>query len=169
MIESLKEILSQSDFGLESLLPDLSGLEGLLSTVVRWAVIFGPVCLLGMGLWLFLAAPKEANHKAGYRFWYGMASLESWQFTQRLAGILWSLLGLVLTVVMVILAAGFSKQGLEELFLDAVKALLWQIGSLVVTCLIIDLTVIVCYDFKGIYRFRKPKESPRKKQENNQQ
>jgi hypothetical protein len=158
MIDSLKNMLSDSDFGLEELLPDLSGLEALLTTVLRWAVVLGPLCLLGMGLWLFLAAPKEANHKAGYRTFWGMSSVESWQFTQRLAGGVWSVLGLVLTIVMAIQSAGYSSRTGEELFTAAVVALLWQIGLVFGSCIVINLTVFVCFDRKGIFRFGKPKK-----------
>lgn len=157
MIDSLKNLLSESDFGLDSLLPDLSGLEGLLTTILRWAVIIGPLCLLGMGLWLFLAAPKEANHSAGYRFYWGMSSVEAWQFTQRLAGIVWSALGLVLTVVMVILSAGYSQRSGEDLFAAAIVAILWQLGLLLFSCLGINVTVLVCFDRKGNFRFSKNK------------
>ncbi len=88
-------------------LDDISGLvpplDSFLGSVGLWVSIFvliGPLMLLGLGVWYLAAPPREANHKAGFRTYYGMGSVEAWQYTQRLAGTLWCGLGGALTVIM---------------------------------------------------------------------
>ena len=79
-----------------SLLPDLNQALTDLVPVIRYAVLLAPAVLLVMGLVYLFLAPKEANHTLGFRCWWGMSSVEVWQFTQKLAGITWTALGLVL-------------------------------------------------------------------------
>ena len=81
-----------------SKLPSLESLLGKLDLLVRVLVMAGPLALLGLGLYYFLLPPKEANHSAGYRFRYGMRKVKVWKFMQRIAGMVYSLVGLVLTV-----------------------------------------------------------------------
>ena len=155
-MDFIKSLLS--DFDISSLLPKLDSLLSKVELLARIVVMAGPVILLVLGLWYLLLPPKEANYAVGYRFFWGMSSVESWQFTQRLAGGVWSVLGLVLTIVMAIQSAGYSSRTGEELFTAAVVALLWQIGLVFGSCIVINLTVFVCYDRKGIFRFGKPKK-----------
>ena len=93
-----------------SLLPELDTLIGKLALVARIAVLIGPVMLLVMGLLYFFASPKEANYHFGYRCYYGMGSVQAWQFTQHLAGIVWGALGLILGIVMLVVK--FKKYNL---------------------------------------------------------
>ena len=57
-------------------------------------IAIGPVVMLALGLAYLFLAPKEANYYFGYRTYFGMGSVHSWRFTQRLSGIVLSLLGL---------------------------------------------------------------------------
>lgn len=138
-----------------SLLPAAQNVLGWIDVLARLAVLVGPVLILGFGLLFLLTPPKEANHSAGYRFWWGMASLEAWKFTQRLAGIVWFVLGLVLLVVMSILCIGFGQ--LEQMVAlgNSMICILWQIGALVVACIAIDIAVVCVFDRKGFRRRRK--------------
>lgn len=137
------------ELNLDALIPELDSLLGWVGFLVRILVMAGPLCLLGLGLYEFLAAPPEANHSAGYRFHYGMAKVESWQFMQKLAGTVLGLLGLVLTIVMACCCAAMGSLPLPELAMRAVALLLWQIGLLVVAVVGINVTVIVVFDSEG--------------------
>ena len=139
-------------FELENFLPELDSLLGWVETLLRIAVMAGPLMLLGFGLVYLLAPPKEANHSAGYRFWWGMASLEAWQFTQRTAGIGWTALGTVLTIVMAVLCNGFRGMEAMDMAWLAVKCIGWQIGLTVLCCLTIDVLVIIAFDRYGYRR-----------------
>ena len=88
------------DLDLVSMLPSMESLMDKADLLLRIFVMAGPLALLGLGLYYFLLPPKEANHAAGYRFRYGMSKVGVWRFMQNLAGIIYSSVGLMLTVVM---------------------------------------------------------------------
>ena len=64
--------------------------------------------LLVLGLAYLFLSPREANYYFGYRCYYGMGSIQAWRFTQRIAGMILGGLGLVLTVIMFLVSAGFG-------------------------------------------------------------
>ena len=140
------------DMDLAKILPPSDKMVELILSVLRFAVMIGPLVLLGFGLIYLFAAPKEANHSLGYRFWWGMASLEAWTFTQKVAGIGWSALGMILTVVMSIIGSTFSKKPLLDAAFLTWKCLLWQFGLIVAACLAIDVIVMVHFDRDGFRR-----------------
>ena len=112
-IESLKEMMDAFDPA--SLLPQLDSIFDKVELVCRIAVMAGPVVLLIMGLVYLFFTPKEANHYIGYRCYYGMGSVEAWRFTQRLAGLVFGGLGLILTAVMLFVTRGFVDMASMDL------------------------------------------------------
>lgn len=148
-MEALKE-LENLDLG--ALLPDLTTLMGWVEMVLRLCVMAAPLLLLGFGLVFLLAPPKEANYGLGYRFWWGMASLQAWQFTQRIAGMVWSALGAVLTIVMALLCTGLRDLEPMDMAWQAGVYVLWEIGLTVLACIVIDVIVISQFDRHGYRR-----------------
>ena len=106
-IASIKSVMD--GFDPASLLPDLSKVFGSLVGVCRVAVMIGPVIALILGLAYLFLAPKEANYYFGYRCYFGMGSVRAWRFTQRIAGMILGGLGLILTVIMAIVTAGYGS------------------------------------------------------------
>lgn len=153
MKEFIKSLLS--DFDPTAFLPDLEAMFAWLEMAMRIAVLAGPLCLLGFGLWYLLAPAKEANHSVGYRFWWGMSSVEVWQFTQRLAGLVWTAVGLGMTIYMAIVCNGYRDLPREDMILSAMSLLVWELGIIVASILIINFTVIILFDHKGYRRKRK--------------
>ena len=145
-------------FDLEKFLPELNTLFGWLELLLRICVMAGPVLLLGFGLLFLLKPPKEANYSVGYRFYWGMSSLEAWKFTQRLAGIAWSALGAVLLIVMALICNGFRDMQLPDMTWAAVKCLGWEIGLTVAACIIVDALVVLAFDRQGYRREKMIKE-----------
>ena len=154
-MESIKELMD--GFDPASLLPDLSGLPGSLETVCRWAVMIGPVVLLVMGLLYLFLAPREANYYFGYRTYFGMGSVHAWRFTQRLAGVVLGGLGMVLTVIMFIVSAGFGKLEVMDMVWKAVTCLIWQAVLALLANVGIGLAAFALFDRKGEYRKGKKK------------
>ena len=111
-VEDLKGLMD--GFEPANLLPELDGILASLSQVARIAVLVGPIALLVLGLGYLLLSPKEANYIFGYRCTFGMGSVDAWRFTQRLAGIIWALLGLVLTLVMFSLTGDFAEGDISQ-------------------------------------------------------
>lgn len=146
-IENIKQIMD--DLDLTKLFPDIHSVVGFVYFLGRFAVMIGPLIMLGLGLHYYLLAPREANHSVGYRFRWGMGSVEAWQFTQRLAGIVWSVLGLLLTITMAILTGPFAKMEPTDMLWRAVVLILWEIGLIAGSCISIDIVVFSRYDAKG--------------------
>ena len=161
-IESFKELMD--GFDPAALLPDLSTVLGRVELIARIAVVLGPIVLLVLGLAYLFLSPREANHYFGYRCYFGMGSVEAWRFSQRLAGMVWTALGLVLTVVMVIISTGFKGKEAMDMATSAVWCLVWQVALVAVSVLVINFVVMLRFDRNGDYRTDAPREkAPREK------
>lgn len=156
-IESLKTLLE--DFDPAAFLPDLTSLFGKIELILRFLVVTGPVVMLVMGLVYFFLSPKEANHTFGYRTWFGMGSVEAWNFTQKLAGLVWGGLGLILTVVMLLIVNRYRLMDMESMLWSAVRCLLWEAGLALAALLGVNITVTVLFDWNGYRRGQKPEET----------
>lgn len=149
-LESLKAIFEE--FDLEAFLPKVDSVLGWVETLLRLCVMAGPLLLLGFGLLYLVAPPKEANYSLGYRFWWSMASLDVWTFTHKLVGVLWTVLGLVLTVVMAVMCNAFRRMETMDMVWSAVKCLCWELVLVLAVCLSANIVIVVCYDRKGFRR-----------------
>lgn len=152
-IEDLKGLMDAFDPA--SLLPELDSIMGWIELVMRVAVMVGPIVLLVMGLIYLLVSPKEANYYLGYRCYFGMGSVAAWRFSQRLAGIIWTLLGLVLTAWMFFASGSFRGMDTMDMVWKAVRCMLWEAGLTAVSCLFINTIVAMNYNTKGELRRRK--------------
>lgn len=151
--ESFEDIkVLMDNFDPAVLLPDLSTVVGTVEFLTRLAVVAGPIVLLTLGILYFLLSPKEANYHFGYRCFFGMGSQEAWRFTQRFAGIVWAVLGLILTIVMTVITGGFAGKPVMDIVSSGFTCLLWEIGLTVLSCLVINLTVMFRFDRNGLPR-----------------
>ena len=150
--DSIKQMMD--NFDPAALLPELDSVTGLVVSIARFAVVAGPIVLLALGLAYLLIAPKEANYSFGYRCYHGMGSVESWRYTQRIAGLIWGLLGLVLTVVMLFSTMGYGGKTVMEVIDAAVTSLIWELVLTALSCLVINGLVIFHFDSKGRLRRR---------------
>ena len=107
-MEKITAFFDGMDF--TKLVPEMDSLLDILLKVCKLSIIVGPIVMLAFGLMYFFIPPKEANHSVGFRTYFGMGSVEAWRFTQKLAGIAWGALGLILTVVMFIIRAGYAEK-----------------------------------------------------------
>ena len=156
IIEKMKQLVNEFDFA--NFIPEVDSILGWVETLVRFFVMAAPICILVFGLFFLFLPPKEANHRAGYRTYFGMGSVEAWRFTQFLAGIVWSALGLILTIVMVLVINGFREMDAMEMVNRAIVCVLWEIGSIALCCLGINITTLVIFDRKGTRRSTKNKK-----------
>ena len=146
-LDGLKTLFE--DFDPAALLPKLDTMIGKMELVMRIAVVIGPVILLVLGLIYFFAPPKEANHYFGYRCYFGMGSVDAWRFTQRLAGMVWTVLGLILAIVMLIISSGFGGKEIMDMLWMAVKCMIWETVLTAIACLGINTIVTLKFDAKG--------------------
>ena len=153
IIEQMKQLVNE--FDLAKFIPEVDSILGWIETLVRLFVMAAPIIILVFGLFFLFLPPKEANHSAGYRTYFGMGSVDAWRFTQFLAGVVWSALGLILTVVMLLVINGYRDMEIVDMVNSAIVCLLWEIGSIVVCCLGINITAMVVFDRKGNRRTKK--------------
>ena len=158
LIEKLVDLVN--NFDPVSYLPDIHSIVGWVEILMRLCVLAAPVIMLVFGLCYLFLPPKEANHEAGYRFYFGMGSVEAWRFTQKLAGIVWSALGLVLGLVMFLISGSFGKMDGMQMLDKAVVCILWEIGLIILACMAINIVLIIRYDRHG--NLRKEKRLERK-------
>ncbi len=151
--EAVKALMD--NFDPASLLPDLSTVFGWMELACRVAVLVGPILLAVMGLAYLFFSPKEANYYFGYRTYYGMGSVEAWRFTQRFAGIVLGVLGLVLTGVMILVSGGFAGMEVMDMVWKALKCLGIEAVLALVANILITVVTALRFDRRGEYRNRK--------------
>ena len=135
-----------------SLLPDLDTIIGKITFVARIAVLVGPALLVVMGLVYIFASPKEANYTLGYRCYFGMGSVQAWQFTQKLAGMILGALGLILGIVMLLVSGSFAAMETMDLLWRAVWCMVWEAGLTAAACIGVNTAVMLRFDSQGNLR-----------------
>ena len=87
---------------LDAIIPELGNLMSDIRFWLGAVMVLGPLFALLLGGYYLYLAPKEANHKAGYRTYFGMGSVEAWHYTQKLAGQVFLIAGGVMAVVAIV-------------------------------------------------------------------
>lgn len=131
------------------LVPDLTKLAGLMKTIATVCMLLGPVIMLILGLIYYFYPPKEANRKFGFRTYFGMGSVEAWRFTQKIAGMVFGILGLLLTVIMAVLCLRFKNQDAMTMMSTAGKSLIAQLVLLIAAYIGVSVTSAVFFDKNG--------------------
>lgn len=149
-MSKITELLDSLDIA--KLIPDLEGLLNKVPAICVLAVMIGPLLLLALGLLYLFAPPKEANHKAGFRTYFGMGSVQAWRFTQRVAGMTLGGLGLILTVVMGIICLSFGRLEMIPLLERAMTCLIWEVILAAVAYFAVVILVTVLFDKNGYRR-----------------
>ena len=150
MVDFLKSLMS--DFDPTMLLPDLWAIFDKLDVALRILVLAGPLCLLGLGLLYLLAPPSEANHIFGYRHFWGMSSVDAWQFTQKTAGFVWTGLGAVMTVAMAFICNSYRDMAWEAMLFSALISVIVELLFVIASTFLINALVILHFDRKGVRR-----------------
>ena len=151
MMDFIKQLLGDG-FDPTALLPDLRAIFDKLDVALRVVVLAGPLCLLGLGLLYLLAPPAEANHVFGYRHFWGMSSVEAWQFTQKTAGLVWTGLGLGMTVAMSFICNSYRDMAWEAMLFSALISVVAELLLVFLSTLLINALVILHFDRKGTRR-----------------
>ena len=149
-MDALKALFS--DFDLAAFLPDLDHFMGWVELGLRISVMAGPLLILFFGLLYLISPPKEANHFLGFRFHWGMASLDAWQFTQHWAGLIWSGLGVLLTIVMALICNGFRRVDAMTMAWTAVGCLIAELILIGGSCIAVFVIVWRTFDRDGFRR-----------------
>ena len=132
------------DLDLSKFVPEMPAFLGGLRALLVLAILIGPILLVTLGAMYLLRPAPEANFKYGFRTYFGMGSIEAWQFSQKIAGLAFGGLGAILLLVMFIVVLTFFKKDLFQIANTAIVCLIWQ----AVLALIARITVgILCWKF----------------------
>ncbi len=140
---------------LDALIPNLENLLGDVRSWLGIAMIIGPVIFIGMGLFYYFLAPPEANHKLGYRTYFGMGSVSAWKYTQKLAGLVWGGVGIVLALVAIIGCVIMVGQELPKATSTSLTILIIEAVAAVLAFLTVEIAVLLRYDMNGSVRKKK--------------
>ena len=132
------------DLDLSKFVPEMPAFLGGLRALLVLAILIGPILLVALGAMYLLKPAPEANFKYGFRTYFGMGSIEAWQFSQKIAGLAFGGLGAILLLVMFIVVLTFFKKDLFQIANTAIVCLIWQ----AVLALIARIAVgILCWKF----------------------
>ena len=144
------------------LIPELPKFLRFLRTLMAMALVAGPIIMMiQAAFYLFKPAP-EANFTRGYRTYYGMGSIEAWQFSQRIAGLVFGGLGAVLTVAMLIVSLCFIGKTLLTIGLMAMICMIVQVVLLIAARITIALMCRKYFDKDGGRRIPEPRTTNRR-------
>ncbi len=142
-------ISSLFDMDLAKLVPDLPVFLGFVRTLLALAVLAGPALMMVLGaLYLFKPAP-EANYKYGFRTYFGMGSVAAWQFSQKVAGLIFGSLGVLLLIAMLVVVLIFLKKDLTQIAMASVVCLLIQALLALAARLAVGLLTFRFFDKDG--------------------
>ena len=155
-IQSIKQMMD--GFDPAALLPEIGTIVGKVQLVCSVAILAAPIIMLFMGLAYLLFAPREANYYFGYRTAFGMGSVSAWRHTQKVAGIIFGGLGLVLTLLMLMICLTLSGREAMDMVWLAVKSLLWEGALGLIAVLSINSIAMYTYDYNGNRRRKSKKK-----------
>ena len=155
-IKSIKEFMD--GFDPAALLPDIGSIVGKVQLVCTIAILAAPIIMLLMGLAYLLFAPREANYYFGYRTAFGMGSVSAWRHTQKVAGLIFGGLGLILTILMLMICITFSGREAMDMVWLAVKCLLWEGVLGLIAIFSINSVAMYTYDYNGNKRRKSKKK-----------
>lgn len=154
------DIISSLLDGLDNVGKIVPELEKLLSSAQLWLTILlliAPAVMLILGIIYLFLPPKEANHHIGYRTYFGMGSVEAWLHTQKIAGIIYGGLGIVLGIIMGIVCIGLKNKELIDAFTSAITWLIVQVGIVLLVYFGLWLYTAIVFDRHGNRRKDKKK------------
>ena len=154
--KSIKELMD--GFDPAALLPEIDSIVGKVQLICSLAILAAPIIMLCMGIAYLFFAPREANYYFGYRCYFGMGSVQAWRFTQRIAGMLFGGVGLILTIVMYVISGGFAGMEVTDMVWKAAGCLAWQAIIALVLTFLVNFLAFFFFDAKGGPRRRKKKE-----------
>jgi len=134
------------------LLPEADAFLTIAVILIIISLLIGPVLLLLAGLKYLKAPSPLPNYKTGFRTYFGMGSKGAWDYTQRLAGLIWSILGAVLSVAMIVVCLIFISMNAAQIAYTALICMIVQAALAILSWAVITILVTVNYDKNGQLR-----------------
>ena len=146
-LDSITSALENFDMG--AMMPDLFSFLSSAEGLCKLLLMISPLLLLFLGLWYLFLPRKEVGSRGGFLTYFALGSEEAWLYTQKMAGLIWSCLGGVLTIVMIIVCVNMSGNDLN-LVADTTKtALIWQIVLVFLSWLALNILPFIFFSKDG--------------------
>ena len=145
--KSIKELMD--GFDPAALLPEIDSIVGKVQLICSLAILAAPIIMLCMGIAYLFFAPREANYYFGYRTAFGMGSVSAWRHTQKVAGLIFGGLGLILTILMLMICLTLSSRQAMDMVWLAVKCLIWEGVLALIAKFSINSITMYTYDYNG--------------------
>lgn len=152
-MEKIMDLIKNFD-KLGEKVPELNSVLDLVQKATTLAVRIGPICILLFGLIYLFFPPREANHRVGYRTFFGMGSIGAWRFTQFVAGLIMTLSGLVLNGKAKAAAATFNADNMDQILDQTIAVIKPQIVCVVAIFVFMSVITFLMFNFKGNLRFK---------------
>ncbi|MBQ3000486.1 MAG: SdpI family protein [Oscillospiraceae bacterium] len=149
-MDKIMEILG--GFDIAKLLPEVNATVGFIVLLARIITFFLPLLILGLGLTYFLKPPAEANHTFGYRTYFGMGSVEAWQFSQRIGGLVYIILGGVMTLGALVAFIILLKGSIPTVLTGCAACVVVELILVALTTLTLNIIISIRYDRDGYRR-----------------
>ena len=137
------------DLDLSKLVPEISVFLGTVRALLVLALLTGPVLMITLGAMYLLKPAPEANFKYGFRTYYGMGSIEAWQFSQKIAGLAFGGLGALFFVIMFIVVLTFIGKDLFRIATTTIVCLTIQIIFILVARTVVAFLCRKYFDKDG--------------------
>ena len=137
------------DMDLSALVPEIPVFLGATRAILVLAILVGPVLMLALGAMYLLRPAPEANFKYGFRTYFGMGSIEAWQFSQKIAGLAFGGLGALLLLAMFIMVFTFGKKDLMQIAGTVVICLMCQLVLALIARLVVAIFAWRYFDKDG--------------------
>ena len=137
------------DLDLSALVPEMPVFLGMVRTLLVLAMFAGPVAMTVLGYFYLFRPTPEANFRFGFRTYFGMGSVQAWRYSQRIAGMAFGALGILLLVVSLVIALTFIGKDLSQV---AGTAMVYLLCQAILALLIRLVPAILCakhYDKNG--------------------
>ena len=140
------------DMDFAALVPEMGAMLGFVRAILALFLLAGPLSMVVLGVMYLFMAPPEANYKFGFRTYFGMGSVEAWRFSQKIAGIAFGCLGLILLVIAIIVDFSFIGKDTYQIASTAMTTLLWQAGLALAARLTVGILAAVFFTADGSRR-----------------
>ncbi len=145
----MKFITGLFDLDLSWLVPEIGGFMATVKFLMGLAMLIGPLLLITYGLLYMFKPAEHANYRFGFRTYFGMGSTEAWQYTQRIAGLVYTCLGGVMLIAMIVVLCFFGKHDLLQNVTTAAICLGCQAVAMLITRVVLAILVGAYFDGFG--------------------
>ena len=147
-MDAITGFLEEFDFA--KLLPELGKFLSGLRFWIGFVMLLGPVVLLICGLRYYYRPVQIPDRKRGYYLPCAMYTKAAWKFTQRTAGVVWSIAGGAMAVIGLLICLILIKANEMTLVTVAVIWMILEVVAVLVSNMMIRRKVNSCFDRDGM-------------------